>query len=154
VVCATYKYTPELADVLLCAVSCLYKVSVVQHRVGGALMSNRLSLCGRQRSWPVSVCYPVTSLSLENLWNSSVRKAGLQIRSNLWGTGYEAGAFQLRWTLPARIYCCPSRGTEAASCKLIIGMVKSGLNLAIVVYLVTRLRMLGVPLRIYVAVFI
>lgn len=148
-VCASYRHTPKLADVLLCAVSCLYNVSVVQRRVGGGMMSNRLTWCGRQPSWPVLVYYPINSLSLKELWNSSVRKAGLQMRSNLWCTGYEAGDLQLHWTLHARIYWCLSRGTEAASCKLIIGRAKSGLNLTIVLYLVTRLRMLGALLLPY-----
>jgi len=113
-------------------------------------MSNRLTLYGRQRSWPVLGYYPINSLCLEQLWNTSVRKASLQIRSNIWCTGYEAGALQLHWTLHARIYCCPSRGTEAASCKLIIGRTKYGLNLTIVLYLVRRLRMLGALLSPYV----
>ena len=94
-VCASYRYIPKLADVLLCAVSCSYNVSVVQHRVGDGMMSSRLTLCGRQRSWPVLVYYPINSLSLEELRNSSVSKASLQIRSNLLCTGYEAGALHL-----------------------------------------------------------
>jgi hypothetical protein len=133
VVCASYRYIPKLADVLLCAVSCSYNVSVEQHQVGGGMVSNRLILCGRQRSWPILVYYSINSLSLEELRNSC-QEIQSPDKINLLCTGCEPGAFQLHWTLHARIYCCPSRETEAASCKVIIGRAKSVLNLTIVLF--------------------